>query len=430
MASMRDAGSPLKASLTGHLRTLDGKLVEILARFIGDNVRERPELLDLRHRYCNEPFDPASKETEQMLQDIWNAAFPAEPITSAYTGEHWKKLGFQSSKPCSDIRAGKFALSQLHYLATERPKLLQMLAAEAQDLHYPFACSCFNVSHVIALFFDLYTSPAMSPVSGLQKASYTQMHNFVKVCQASADGSHKVLNELFCVLVEQLHNTWRVKQGTASTNVMDFPKALREVCNQHASFWRMGHTSTAELNVSWSSFPGSKDAAVGLGISQSDVLFFLGTNVLAAFNSILSACYGKTAMKDVQCANEDVRSGRYQPPQIPEPSLPELLCAESLPTESRTKRWLAKPANNIDVDSLLDSLCGCEALEAEASDLQAPEVDQGENPEGTAQPKDLDLTSSSRVDFAKKKSDLDVFLDMCLEDIDRLDDKSPAICMC
>mmetsp|Transcript_79614 Transcript_79614/g.145663 ORF Transcript_79614/g.145663 Transcript_79614/m.145663 type:complete len:414 (+) Transcript_79614:99-1340(+) len=413
MASMRDAGSPLKASLTGHLRTLDGKLVEILARFIGDNVRERPELLDLRYRYCNEPFDPASKETEQMLQDIWNAAFPAEPITSACIGEHWKKLGFQSSKPCSDIRAGKFALAQLHYLAAERPKLLQMLAAEAQDLHYPFACSCFNVSHVIALFFDLYTSPAMSPVSGLQKASYTQMHNFVKFCQASADGSHKVLNELFFVLVEQLHNTWRVKQSTGSATVMDFPKALREVCNQHASFWRMGHTSTVELNASWSSFHGSKDAALGLGMSQSDVLFFLGTHVSAAFNSC-----GKSA-------NEDVHSGRYQPPQIPEPSLPELLCPELLPTESRTKRWLAKPAHKIDVDSLLDSLCGCDAIEVETS-----EVDQGEKPNERALPKDLNLTSSSRVDSSKETSDLDLFLDMCLEDIDRLDDKSPAICKC
>lgn len=408
-------GSTLNARLTRPLRTVDVKLAEILARLAGVDFQECPELMELRHSYCNEPFDPASKETEQMLQDIWNAAFPTEPIMSASCGEHWKRLGFQSSKPCSDIRAGKFALAQLHYLATHRPKLLQMLAVEAQDLQYPFACSCFNVSHMIALFFDLYTSPAMSPVTGLQRASYTQMHNFVKCCKASTDGSQPVLNGLFCVLVEQLHNTWRQKQNAGSTTIMDFPNALREVCNQHATFWRMCHGTTVDLNCSWSNFHDSRDPADEWVMSQSDVLFFFGTHVLAAFNSVLSTCYGTLAMKDVKRINENAKAGSYQPPQIPESSLPDLLLPESPPKESRTKRWLAKPAQNIDVDSLLENLCGCEAVGEE-------------KPDERALPDTLDMTRSARVQSVKEKSELDLFLDMCLEDLDRLAEKSPILC--
>merc|ERR1719245_2730085 len=133
---------------------------------------------------------------------------------------------------------------------------------------------------------------------------------------------------------------------------MDFPKALCEVYNQNASFWRKSHNSIAEMSGSWSVSCNSRANAHEWDMSQSAVLSFLNTQLLAAIESIVTAVScGKTNMKAEECNSEDVQRGGYEPPTIP----------ESLPKENMAKHWLARPANDIDIDSILVSLCSCEA---------------------------------------------------------------------
>mmetsp|Transcript_126804 Transcript_126804/g.406018 ORF Transcript_126804/g.406018 Transcript_126804/m.406018 type:complete len:121 (-) Transcript_126804:276-638(-) len=83
----------------------------------------------------------------------------------------FRRLGFQSNTPRTDVRAGRFALDQLHYLAATYPEKLRQLVRQAEELDYPLAIGCFNLTHMVVVFFDLCNDVTVSPVAGASPAN-------------------------------------------------------------------------------------------------------------------------------------------------------------------------------------------------------------------------------------------------------------------
>lgn len=204
---------------------------------------EREALQVLRERHCNEPFDACSPEAEAQLQAIWAAAFPEEALPK------WKRLGFQGDAPRTDVRAGRFALDQLRHLAAVHPERLREFARQALELDYPFAISCFNLSHMVVVYFDLSRRETVSPVSGVGPAGRAQLKNFARLCHASPQGPRAVLDELFCALVGLLHETWRAMVTEEHCNLMEFPRAIKSAFEANAAFWREARCEVAELRL-------------------------------------------------------------------------------------------------------------------------------------------------------------------------------------
>eukprot|EP00930_Biecheleria_cincta_P050466 TRINITY_DN35639_c0_g1_i1.p1 TRINITY_DN35639_c0_g1~~TRINITY_DN35639_c0_g1_i1.p1 ORF type:complete len:268 (-),score=49.46 TRINITY_DN35639_c0_g1_i1:84-887(-) len=213
-----------------------------LWRFGGEAVSE------LRLHHCNIPFEPQSTEVESMLREIWAAAFCGDSLGHDLRSESWMRLGFQSSDPRTDVRAGLFALEQLHYMAVMYPEKLRQLVRQAADLEYFFAISCFNLTHMLLVFFDLFDRAAVSPVQGAEQASVEQLGNFSSLCSSSPYSAVTVLNELFVALSERLHKTWKNMRASKDCNVMQhFHEALQSVHETHSVFWNQPHDDVADF---------------------------------------------------------------------------------------------------------------------------------------------------------------------------------------
>lgn len=208
---------------------------------------ERDSLWELRNDCCNEPFDADSADTNLLLVEIWNGAMPTEPIQAADKSDRWPRLGFQSSNPRTDVRTGRYALAQFHYFVTTYPDRARQLVRQAEELEYPLAVTCFNLTHMVVVFFDLYNSDTVSPVSGATQANLQQIKHFAGLCRDSRDPVRVVLNELVCALTELLHETWKHMRATDNVNLMDFPKAMRAVYEDHSSFWSQPRSEIAEF---------------------------------------------------------------------------------------------------------------------------------------------------------------------------------------
>jgi len=378
----------LIGALQNMLKVLDADLGSLTDGFRPGRPQEHSALSELRNSYCNTAFDPTCATTERRLREIWNRAFPEEPIQSAVNGERWVKLGFQAATPCTDIRAGSLGLDQLYYFASKYPERLRRFAGEAQTLGYPFACSCFNISHIIALFFDLYTTPAMNPVPGARVAGHRQLDNFARLCTFSPDSTHVVLDELFCALVERLHETWRIMRATEDCSMMDFPRALREVYDGNAAFWQHRHSDIADLDEIL-----SRPACEGRSHTKSTLSSFVAecyNELLTVLAAQLSKVMGslsdtmrsgpittKLACPMAESTREDMRFGAYVPPM--------------LPVVPPRHTWVVRPTE-IDLDSFFESLGLSDAVEAKDAHLE----------EGRFSPADVE-------------NGLEQFLDYCLD---------------
>lgn len=216
---------------------------------VGLSPAERSALWQLRDDHCNVPFQADSSETDRMLCDIWNLVFPAESIREADNSKRWQRLGFQSSNPRTDVRTGCYALQQLHYFASNHTQLVQQLVQQSQDLDYPFAITCFNVTHMVVVFFDLFNMETVSPVSGAAPASLTQLQNFASLCCKSIHGARTVLDELVCALMERVHLTWKDMRVSQNCNLMAFPEALKKTYDVNASFWNSPRQETTDFRL-------------------------------------------------------------------------------------------------------------------------------------------------------------------------------------
>eukprot|EP00931_Biecheleriopsis_adriatica_P041414 TRINITY_DN23671_c0_g1_i1.p1 TRINITY_DN23671_c0_g1~~TRINITY_DN23671_c0_g1_i1.p1 ORF type:complete len:272 (+),score=57.15 TRINITY_DN23671_c0_g1_i1:184-999(+) len=223
---------------------------------------ERDAVWHMRRHVVNVP-KPGEEEIQKLALLIWNAAFPEQKKDTFATGDHWKKLGFQGRDPSTDVRTGAWPLEQLASLAQHRPRELKEMvtdAADGKDSNYLFAISCFNVSHMLVIFFDLNTSPSVSPLPNVPRASKRQLRNLARLVvresnanqtAVSADICRRVLNEVFVEVLGIVHSAWMdmVRSGSRVT-LMDFPKALQKGFDANAAFWGQPCDSLGDLKMS------------------------------------------------------------------------------------------------------------------------------------------------------------------------------------
>jgi len=136
-----------------------GSICCCVRRHAADFTEEDKDVLwQFRRRIVNSPR-PEDDKLQELFLGIWNSAYPEEQITSFEVSDRWKRLGFQGKNPTTDIRTGAFPVEQLANFSRQHPKLFRDMITEAdsKDFDYPFAITCFNVSHMLAIFFDLVT---------------------------------------------------------------------------------------------------------------------------------------------------------------------------------------------------------------------------------------------------------------------------------
>jgi hypothetical protein len=296
-------------------------------------------------------------ENEKLLLEIWNAAFPTEPMHSMVLGNHWKRLGFQGSNPFSDVRAGQLAPLQLHYFASSYPMLMRCITQEAEEFGYPFACSCFNVSQIISIFFGLYEQPAMNPVAGAKHADPLHMNNFARLCADSPKSAETVFNELFCALVQHLHKAWKQKRIDGKSSIMNFSSVLHEVHACNEAFWRSSHSAYEDLqDLATHDYLSSHmhSCTVVSRISSffntsiEELLRAMGACILQGLATLEGVVVGRRAKMltqvDRYASLEAKKYGNYVPPEI----LQFSAC-------SRKPAWLARPIEGADLDLFFDS---------------------------------------------------------------------------
>lgn len=211
-------------------------------------ARDRDALWELRDG-CNVAFD-TNVSTDRLFCDIWNAAFPESSMTEVIKSDDWKRLGFQGKDPRTDVRTGRFVLDQLHYLAVVYPEKTRQLVKQAEELDYYFAITCFNLTHMLLVFFDLVNAATVSPVKGAVEADLDQLKHFAHLCSSSQGGALEALNELFVVVVEKMHQTWKDMRVSQNCNVMQhFGEAMSSVYKDHAELWDKPRHQVADLRL-------------------------------------------------------------------------------------------------------------------------------------------------------------------------------------
>lgn len=225
---------------------------------------ERDAVWHMRRHVVNNP-KPDDADLQKQVLLLWNTAFPDQKLEMFEKGQRWKKLGFQGTDPSTDVRTGSWPLEQLVALATHHPIEFRRMVQEASDpsSFYLFAISCFNVSHMLVLFFDLHTFASVSPIGKVARASKRQLRNLarlvVRECQAndvdvSANICKLVLNEVFMELLGVVHRDWMLlSQAGAKTSLIDFPKALRKGYDVNSSFWERKGCEPSNLQAQQSS---------------------------------------------------------------------------------------------------------------------------------------------------------------------------------
>ncbi|CAK9055723.1 unnamed protein product [Durusdinium trenchii] len=143
---------------------------------------ERDAVWHMRRQVVNNP-KPEDAELQKQVLLLWNTAFPDEKLDLFEKGQGWKKLGFQGTDPSTDVRTGSWPLEQLVALATHHPTEFRRMVQEASHSasFYLFAISCFNVSHMLVLFFDLHTFASVSPLGHVPRASKRQLRNLARL---------------------------------------------------------------------------------------------------------------------------------------------------------------------------------------------------------------------------------------------------------
>jgi hypothetical protein len=130
------------------------------------------------------------------------------------------------------------------------PDRLQRLARDAEELQYFFALACFNLTHIILVFFDLVNAATVSPIAGARRASRREFLNFFGLCSRSPRSPATVLNELFVALLERLNATWKQMRATRECNVMQhFHEAMHMVFDANANFWNERRETDADFRM-------------------------------------------------------------------------------------------------------------------------------------------------------------------------------------
>mmetsp|Transcript_37719 Transcript_37719/g.101377 ORF Transcript_37719/g.101377 Transcript_37719/m.101377 type:complete len:138 (+) Transcript_37719:3-416(+) len=125
---------------------------------------------------------------------------------------------------------------------------------------YLFAISCFNISHMLAMFFDLVTAVSVSPVRGAHVAGRRQLKFLagLVLSECSANGTaqvsdaicRRVMDELFFEVVCYVHGRWlEMSRSQEGLTIMDYQRALEQGFAAHDAFWRAPCLTLSELRL-------------------------------------------------------------------------------------------------------------------------------------------------------------------------------------
>ena len=107
-----------------------------------------------------EPKEGNEAVLMELFNRFWSIVYSDVPLPDPISPE-WKKLGFQSANPSTDVRSGLFPMRQVVFFAENFPDHTKALVQDSlrKECEYPFAACCFNVSvssSQIALFILVY----------------------------------------------------------------------------------------------------------------------------------------------------------------------------------------------------------------------------------------------------------------------------------
>lgn len=150
------------------------------------------------------PFDPENADHEMLLNSVWRNTFPGEREPEAID-PRWRRLGFQSSNPRTDIRTGVHALLAIEFMSRRYTSEFQTIVREASspESEYPFAASCVSLAFSLIVFFKLNKRTAVNP-SGSPSGSRLAVKQFVRNCMKYKDS----FNELFSNVAIRTHREW------------------------------------------------------------------------------------------------------------------------------------------------------------------------------------------------------------------------------
>eukprot|EP00929_Paragymnodinium_shiwhaense_P012015 TRINITY_DN11855_c0_g1_i1.p1 TRINITY_DN11855_c0_g1~~TRINITY_DN11855_c0_g1_i1.p1 ORF type:complete len:521 (+),score=135.26 TRINITY_DN11855_c0_g1_i1:137-1699(+) len=221
---------------------------------------ERSEVQAIRAA-CSRTFDEAGGEMQvkdAALRSIWNASIPSERLAAVSDGSQWKRIGFQTTSPRSEVGQSRLTLEMLRYLADTHPTRLRKLVKQANGLRYPLMSCCLSIVAMILVFFDLTDLEASVVSTGLLtppmlRARHQQLKNFLALCRRSQTkgGSAAVLRELFCMLVCKFHKAcvdlWTSEPHVAMEKQLQ--KALMVAYEANSNFFEDSCTVFADLKA-------------------------------------------------------------------------------------------------------------------------------------------------------------------------------------
>ncbi|PFH31184.1 ELMO/CED-12 family protein [Besnoitia besnoiti] len=148
------------------------------------------------------PFDTEDPKHEALLRQFYEEVVGSPDAPAADSERDWKALGFQSQNPRTDFRGGGLlALQQLLFFARHFHEQMVILVEKSKRDRFPLAASLINVTHVLGIFFNLYSDNHL--VAGTSDAALTAsprcLKNFARLCasvNATKRGSRRLLRSL------------------------------------------------------------------------------------------------------------------------------------------------------------------------------------------------------------------------------------------
>ena len=167
-------------------------------------TRDEEEYLVELRKAINIAFDSKNADHEMLLASIWRNAFPGDAIPGPIDPQ-WKKLGFQSGNPRTDLRTGVHSLMAIEYMSRRYADEFRLIVRESgtHSSEYPFAASCVSLAFSLIVFFKLNNRTAVNP-SGAPSGSRFALKQFVRLCMCDKE----CFNELFAHVAIRVHREW------------------------------------------------------------------------------------------------------------------------------------------------------------------------------------------------------------------------------
>jgi hypothetical protein len=208
-------------------------------------TNDEEEFLEALRGFMERPFDSSNADHMNIIFSIWRNLSPESELPPP-VDPRWKKLGFQSANPVTDIRTGLHSVESLEYLSKQYPLEFRRMVSEASNpqSEYPFAASALSIAFLLIMFFRLNKRTGVNPV-GSPSGSRAALKQFIRLSLVNRN----FFDEVFCVVVRRVHNEWMGQPG-GHFDIHYFATALGIGMNAVAEFFnekRIRELSDLEL---------------------------------------------------------------------------------------------------------------------------------------------------------------------------------------